>query len=191
MLWQMATMMRPLSSRMARHFGLIAVLLIRAAGPYVLFARDLDFVVDVVEGVKDLVAALEIFNGPVGQHLAHAVHKVLPILRAVEIVDHEEAAFEQVLAQPFGFGIVEGPGLHLNGVDPRVVEYFVGVERDDLLGGAAVDAGETVHGDEELSSRPWDSRATRTDRTSTTTCVGANAGHVGVVGQAVTSRTLP
>ncbi len=131
--------------------GLIAVLLVGAAGPNLLLAGNLHLVVDVVESMKDLVAALQVFDGAIGQHLAHAVHKVLPVLSAVKVVHHQEAALEQIFAQALGLVVGEGPGLHLHSVDPGIVEDFVGVERDDLLGGAAIDARQPVHGDEKLA----------------------------------------
>src|SRR4051794_22059019 len=65
--------------------GLIAIFLVCSASPYILFARDLHFVVDVVEGVKDLIAALKIFNGPIGQNLSHSIEKVLPIFGSMKI----------------------------------------------------------------------------------------------------------
>jgi hypothetical protein len=83
--------------------------------------------------------------------LAHAVHEILPILSAVEIVHHQKTALEQVLAQSLGLGICECPGLHLDRVNPWIVEEFVGIEANHLLRWASVYAGQPVHGDEKLA----------------------------------------
>src|SRR5580704_36001 len=82
---------------------LITVLLIRAARPDVLLSGYLHLVVDVIEGVKDFVPALQIFDRPIRKNLAHTIHEILPILGAVEIVDHQETALQKVLSQSRGF----------------------------------------------------------------------------------------
>src|SRR5208283_3809521 len=79
-------------------FGLIAVLFVGAPGPNVLLTGDLHLVVNVVEGMEDLVAALQVLDGTIREDLAHAVHEVLPILGAMEIVHHEKTALEEILA---------------------------------------------------------------------------------------------
>ena len=60
----------------------------------------------------------------------------------MEVVHHEEAALEQVLAQAGGLLIAEGPALDLDGVDEGKVEDVVAVEIDDLLVASRVDARE-------------------------------------------------
>ena len=65
--------------------------------------------------------------------------KLFPVLCAVEIVDHQEAALEQKFAQALGLGFGERPGLHLHGIHPGIVVDVVVtasyVQIDDLLGG--------------------------------------------------------
>src|SRR5579863_9509455 len=68
--------------------GLITILFIRAPRPYVLLSRYLHFVIDIVEGVEDFIAALKVLDRPVGKDLTHAVHKAFPVFGAVEVVDH-------------------------------------------------------------------------------------------------------
>src|ERR1035438_5046946 len=68
-------------------------------------AGYLEPVVQIVNGVEDRVAVLDIHDGAVGEHLAHAGGKDLPLVqspilfRAVEIVDHQETSAQQILAQ--------------------------------------------------------------------------------------------
>ena len=55
--------------------------------------------------MKDFVVVIQVFDGPVGKNHAHAVHEAFPVGGAVEIVDHEEAALEEVVVQTLGFGV--------------------------------------------------------------------------------------
>src|SRR5580658_10593320 len=61
-------------------------------------AGYLETLVQIVDGVKDRVAVGDVHDGPVGKYLAHAGGKNLPLVdapvlvRAVEIVHHQEAA---------------------------------------------------------------------------------------------------
>ena len=76
---------------------------------------------------------------------------MIPVLGAVEVVDHEKTALEQIFAQTFCFSIGEGPVLYLYRVDPRIIEDVIIVEGDYLLRRTAVNAGEAVHRDEKLA----------------------------------------
>ena len=68
------------------------------------------------------------------------LQEALPVGGAVEIVHHQEAALQQIIAQALGLLLGEGPGLDLDGVDQRIVEDVVAVEVDDLLVASGVDA---------------------------------------------------
>ena len=86
-------------------FGLISILFISSACPHKLLAGYLHLVVYIVESMEDFVAAREIFDRPIREHLSHAVHEIFPVFRAMKIIDHEKATFQQVLAQPAGFSV--------------------------------------------------------------------------------------
>ena len=103
--------------------------------------------------MENLVVVAQILHRPIGQHLAHSGHEAVPVGGAVEIIHHEEAALEQVFAQPLRLRIGERPVCHLHGIDPRVVEDLVAVEIDDLLDGAHLDAGEALQRQQELAIR--------------------------------------
>ena len=150
MLKQMATTMRPSLSRMQRQCGDIAVLLIGAAGGHVLLARDLELLADVVEVVEDGVVVRDVFDDGVGQHHTHAAHEAVPIVLAVEVIDHEKSAARDEVAEPLGFGVGEGPVGDADGVDPRVVPHVVVIDIDDVEGRGRIDAGETAEGDEAI-----------------------------------------
>ena len=55
-----------------------------------------------------------------------------PFHAAVEIVDHQEAAAQQVVAQPRGFLVAEHPAADFDRVDPRVVEQLLVHDRQRL-----------------------------------------------------------
>ena len=66
--------------------------------------------------------------------------KIRPFARAVEIVDHEEAAAQQVLAQLRRLRVGQVPLTDFDGVEPRPIEDVVAVlEIDGLLDRAGVD----------------------------------------------------
>src|ERR1700733_2762967 len=130
--------------------GHVAVLFVGSAGVDVDLARDLKFFVDVVQVVVDLVFILKILHGPVGQHLAHAGHEMLPVVSAVEIVHHQETALQQIIVQAFGLLVGEGPGIDVDGVDPGIVEEMVAIEIGDVQGRGRVDAGQTAQCDQAI-----------------------------------------
>ena len=80
----------------------VAVLLVCHAAVQATLAGDLVAVIEIVEDVEDLVAVVDIDDLAVGKDALHAGHEDLPLEGAVEVVAHEEAAAEQVLAQAFG-----------------------------------------------------------------------------------------
>src|SRR5580704_12764783 len=112
--------------------GHVAVLLISSAGVDVDLAGDLKLFVDVVQDVVDLVAILEILDGPIRQHHAHAGHEMPPVVGAVEVVHHQETALKKIIVQALGLLVGEGPSVHLHGVDPGIVEDMVAIEIHDI-----------------------------------------------------------
>ena len=135
--------------------------------------------------MEDFVAALQVFYRAVGENLPHAVHEVFPVFCAVEVIHHEEAAFLQVLAQPLGLGIGECPVLRLDGIDPGIVEDLVIVQADNLLIRSTVNAGEPMHGNEELAVGFWIiARPGTAAEASTASSTAPKTGHIGVVSQA-------
>ncbi len=52
---------------------------------------------------------VELDEAAVGKHAAHLGLEVVPLLRAVEVLEHREAALEQVRAKGFGLPIREVP----------------------------------------------------------------------------------
>src|SRR2546429_5808782 len=71
----------------------------------------------------------------------------------MEVIHHQEPTLEQVLAQSFGFLLAECPALHLNRVNPGLLEALVGIEGNDLLRWPPVDARQPLHGDQKLPVR--------------------------------------
>ena len=57
------------------------------------------------------------------EHALHRVREDLPLVLAPEVVDHQEAAAIEILAQQRGLVVVEVPLADLDGVQPRVVEH--------------------------------------------------------------------
>src|ERR1700704_4498057 len=131
----------------------VAILFVGSARAYVLFAGHLETLAQVIEHVENFILVGQVFDGAVREHHQHAAHEALPIGGAMEIVDHDEAALEQVFAQALGLGFGEGPVLYLDGVDPGVVEDFVAVELHDLFGRPGLNASETPQSNQELAVR--------------------------------------
>ena len=100
-----------------------------------------------------LVVLGDLDDRPVREHALHRLDEALPLKRAVEIVDHQEAAAIEVLAQPRGLGLVEGPASDLDGVEPRVVEDRVVGHAQHARLLADVDACETAYAEMEVILR--------------------------------------
>ena len=80
----------------------------------------------------------ELRDGLVGEHALHRVDEDLPFALAPEVVDHQEAAAVEILAQDLRFALVEQPLADLDGVQPRIVEHAV-VDELDQPAAVAVD----------------------------------------------------
>ncbi len=77
-------------------------------------------------------------------------HEAVPIVLAVEVIDHKKSAALDEGAEPQGFGVGEGPVGDADGVEPRVVQHVVVIDLDDVEGRGRIDAGETAEGDEAI-----------------------------------------
>ena len=76
----------------------------------------------VEDAVKKRVLAREVGEGAVGKDALHLLGEVVPFVLAPEVVEHEEAAVEQVAAEDGDFLIGEGKIAGLDDVDERVAE---------------------------------------------------------------------
>ena len=65
----------------------------------VLRAGHLVAVVQIVDGVEDRVVVGNVDDLPVREDLLHGLDEDIPFVGAVEVVAHEEAAAQQVLAE--------------------------------------------------------------------------------------------
>ena len=131
--------------------GDASVLFESLAGLHVLRAGDLVAVVQIVDGVEDGIAIGDLHDGAVGKDLFHAGDEDVPLVSAVEIVAHEEAAAEEVLAHGGGLGIGQIPVAHLDGVEPGPIVNVAVIEVKRLLDGAHVNAGEPAEGRGEMA----------------------------------------
>ena len=90
-------------------------------------------------------------DGPVGKDALHALFKDRPLAVAVEVIDHEEAAAEQMFAKELRLCVVPLPVSDLDGIEPGPVVVVAILDIDRLLDGADVDAGEAAHGGGEVA----------------------------------------
>ena len=85
--------------------------------------------------------------------------KIAHSLRAVEVVDHQEAAAQQVLAQLRGLRVGQVPLTDFDGIEPRPIEDVVAVvEVDGLLDRAGVDDAQAGGPAPRCGGRRADSR---------------------------------
>ena len=108
--------------------------------------------VEIEDGVKDGVVVGDVDDGTVGEDHLHGFFEVGDLFGAVEVVGHEEAAAEKIVAQFFALRFGEAPLAYLNGVEPGpVVDFIAIVEVDGLLDGPGIDAGEAANGGGECA----------------------------------------
>src|SRR6185503_17543533 len=124
---------------------------VRLLGPRTAAAGNLRALIQVVEHVQQGVFLTELLDGLVGEHALHRVDEDVPFAFAPEVVDHEEAAAVEILAQDLRFALVEQPLSDLDGIEPRVVEHALVDELDQAAAIAVdvdfpdVDAGEAAN----------------------------------------------
>src|SRR6185437_7056231 len=117
-------------------------------------ADDLIAIIEIVNSVKDRVAAGNIDDLPVREDTLHAFLEDLPLHGAVEVVGHEEAAAQQVIAQLMRLCVRDSPFAHLHGIKPGPVIYVVIViEAYRLFNGADMNAGQAAHREHEMPVR--------------------------------------
>ncbi len=110
-------------------------------------AGDLVALVEIEDGVEDGVGVGDVDDGALGEDLFHGGFEVGLLFVAVEVVGHEEAAAEEVVAEFCAFGVGETPLADLDGVEPGpVVDLVAVVEGDGLLDRTGGDAGEAADG---------------------------------------------
>ena len=82
------------------------------------------------------------FDGvAIGEDFVDAGHEEGPFPFIVEVVDHEEAAAVEVLAEAAGLGVGDGSVADTDGVEEGPVEHLVAVDIDNLFDGAGIDKG--------------------------------------------------
>src|SRR5262249_44320407 len=128
-----------------------AILLIGAPAEVCADAGHLHAFVEIEEDVEDGVVVLDFDYGAVGVHANEAVVEDIPFVGAVKIVHHEKAAAIEILTELPALRIRETPVSDLNGVDPRVIEYFVAIEVNDLFHGSGMNAAQSADTLEELA----------------------------------------
>src|SRR5262245_24235469 len=94
------------------------VALISHAGGKIARTRHLPALGEIVDGMEDRIGRVDIDDGTIRKHAFHRGVEDLPLILAPEIVAHEEAAAEQILAQFRGLRVGKIPVTYLNGIEP-------------------------------------------------------------------------
>ena len=89
--------------------------------------------VDVVHHVEDRMLDRDVNDGAIREHPANFRLESLPFPRTPEVVDHQEAACEQVVSQAFDLWLGHGHVAHLECVQERKPPQFRVVEPDGVL----------------------------------------------------------
>ena len=93
--------------------------------------------------IEDAMRVVEFDEPAVREHAAHLCFEVAPLLGAVEVLEHREAALQQVGAKRLRFTIGEIPEARLPHERNRVLEQLGIVERENQAAvGADVEGGE-------------------------------------------------
>src|SRR5690606_15600120 len=122
-----------------------AVLFVRQAGIDELKARNLAAVVEVVCDVEDRIVGGHVHDRAIGKYLPHAFDEARPLATAMEVVDHEEAAAQSIIAQPLRFYFTEIPAADLDRIDPGIIEEpFIHHSETDAVS-RGLDAREASH----------------------------------------------
>ena len=82
------------------------------------------------------------------EHALHRVREDLPLVLAPEVVDHQEPAAIEILAQQCRFVVVEVPLADLDRIQPRIVEHAF-VDEPDQAAAVAVDVDARAVDDRE------------------------------------------
>ena len=88
-----------------------------------------------IDAVEDLVVERQLHRLAVGEDALDLLVEVLPLVVAPEVVDHQEAAVEQVAAQGDDLLLREVQAARLDHVDEGIVEQpLVGQPQRDRIG---------------------------------------------------------
>jgi len=88
----------------------------------------------------DGVVRRNVLDGPIGKNRPQALEEVVPLALAVKVIDHQEAAAQQMLPHSTRLVFAERPVTDLDGIQPRVVEQLVAVRAHDVTVRMDVDA---------------------------------------------------
>ena len=80
----------------------------------------------------------DVEDGVLGKHLTHGVGPLLPCTGAPEVIDPQEAAFEEVVAQPLDFNRREADRSNVRPDQERAFEQRVVSQVDGPVLGVAV-----------------------------------------------------
>src|SRR5580658_3989809 len=100
---------------------------LRDAGAAIAGAGHLIPVAEVIDGVKNGIAVVDVHGLAVGEDALEALFEHVPALLAPEIVGHEESAALNVIAKLGRLSVGELPGARLHRVQPRPVVNVVAV----------------------------------------------------------------
>ena len=130
---------------------LVAVPLPRRAALRVADRGDLHDLLDVVHRVEDGVIERDVDDRVLRQHAADLGLEVRPFPGPPEIVDHEEPAREQVVAEPLGLRLAHVHVPDLESVEEREPAHVGVVEPDRVLCLVGVEVDEPLEDDQELA----------------------------------------
>ena len=133
-----------------RHY---AVLLVGTPAVDHLKTGNLLAVLHVEEHVEHRVLGAQLLDGTQRKDAAHTAHEGLPLPAAVEIVEHDEASAQEVLADTLNLRIRQIPVPRLDHVKERVVEELRLVRVNVRLLGPRVDGGEPPQALQEMALR--------------------------------------
>ena len=89
--------------------------------------RDAVSIVQIEDGVKDRIVIRYIHDRSFGKDHLHGLLEVGLFLRSMEIVGHEEASTEKVVAQLLRLGLGQAPLPNLDGVEPGPVVDLIAI----------------------------------------------------------------
>src|SRR5207244_642278 len=95
----------------------------------------------------DRVFVRDVHHRPVRKDFFHGQEENVPFIGAVEIVAHEKAAAQEVLAELDNLCVGQLPVAHLDGIEPRIIEHVVViVQVNRLFDTPGVNPSEAAYG---------------------------------------------
>src|SRR5260370_7875649 len=98
---------------------------IHSAAPQRPLAQNLIAIVQIVHGVENRIAVLNLHNRPVRKDQSHALHEAVPFVLIPEVVHHQETATQEIVANLPGLRLGQLPVAPLAPHHPRPIEDFV------------------------------------------------------------------